>query len=93
MIRYPRVESAITTSAGDIDKTPPGPPRVRHRRLPAFPCSREASGPRPGADRSQISAPHRELLDQVLDKWSLQVLDSLCEQPSRSTSCAGRSPS
>jgi DNA-binding HxlR family transcriptional regulator len=23
-------------------------------------------------------APHRELLDQVLDKWSLQVLDELC---------------
>ncbi|OZC58495.1 MarR family transcriptional regulator [Rhodococcus sp. 15-725-2-2b] len=30
-----------------------------------------------------ISAPHRELLDQVLDKWSLAVLDVLCEQPSR----------
>ncbi|WP_345556239.1 helix-turn-helix domain-containing protein [Streptomonospora halophila] len=30
-----------------------------------------------------MRAPHRELLDQVLDKWSLQVLDSLCEQPSR----------
>ncbi|MEY1673072.1 MULTISPECIES: winged helix-turn-helix transcriptional regulator [Gordonia] len=30
-----------------------------------------------------ISAPHRELLDQVLDKWSLAVLNELCEQPSR----------
>ena len=26
----------------------------------------------------QVDAPHRELLDQVLDKWSLQVLDELC---------------
>ena len=34
-------------------------------------------------DRLQITAPHRELLDQLLDKWSLQVLDVLCEQPSR----------
>ncbi|MGW5877329.1 winged helix-turn-helix transcriptional regulator [Nocardiopsis terrae] len=31
----------------------------------------------------QISAEHRELLDQILDKWSLHVLDRLCEQPSR----------
>jgi DNA-binding HxlR family transcriptional regulator len=30
-----------------------------------------------------ISAPHRELLDQVLDKWSLSVLNLLCEQPRR----------
>ncbi|MFY0409486.1 winged helix-turn-helix transcriptional regulator [Solicola sp. PLA-1-18] len=30
-----------------------------------------------------ISAPHRELLDQVLDKWSLSVLDQLCERPCR----------
>lgn len=30
-----------------------------------------------------ITAPHRELLDQVLDKWSLQVLNELCERPSR----------
>ncbi|MDI9896313.1 helix-turn-helix domain-containing protein [Rhodococcus sp. IEGM 1381] len=30
-----------------------------------------------------ISAPHRELLDQVLDKWSLQVLNELCEHPCR----------
>ena len=34
-------------------------------------------------DELTISAPHRELLDQVLDKWSLAVLDVLCEQPSR----------
>ncbi|MBI9113548.1 winged helix-turn-helix transcriptional regulator [Sanguibacter suaedae] len=30
-----------------------------------------------------VGAPHRELLDQVLDKWSLQVLEELCERPSR----------
>ena len=45
------------------------------------------------SDRPQITAPHRELLDQVLDKWSLQVLDELCEQPCASTSYAERSPS
>ncbi|MFF3005457.1 winged helix-turn-helix transcriptional regulator [Kitasatospora sp. NPDC057940] len=31
----------------------------------------------------RIDAPHRELLDQVLDKWSLAVLDRLCEHPCR----------
>jgi DNA-binding HxlR family transcriptional regulator len=35
------------------------------------------------SDGPQITAPHRELLDQVLDKWSLQVLDQLCGRPSR----------
>jgi DNA-binding HxlR family transcriptional regulator len=30
-----------------------------------------------------VDAPHRELLDQVLDKWSLQVLDVLCGRPMR----------
>lgn len=25
-----------------------------------------------------VGAPHRELLDQLLDKWSLQVLEALC---------------
>lgn len=30
-----------------------------------------------------ISAAHRELLDQVLDKWSLQILNELCESPRR----------
>ena len=30
-----------------------------------------------------VSANHRELLDQVLDKWSLLVLNELCERPSR----------
>jgi DNA-binding HxlR family transcriptional regulator len=34
-------------------------------------------------DRFELSAPHRELLDQVLDKWSLQVLAELCERPCR----------
>lgn len=32
---------------------------------------------------SQIAGKHRELLDQVLDKWSLLVLDKLCESPRR----------
>lgn len=38
-----------------------------------------------GSDNSQpqLTEQHRELLDQVLDKWSLQVLDALCERPSR----------
>lgn len=31
----------------------------------------------------EITAPHRELLDQVLDKWSLLVLNELCERPAR----------
>ncbi|MFD8564962.1 winged helix-turn-helix transcriptional regulator [Streptosporangium canum] len=31
----------------------------------------------------RIDAPHRELLDQVLDKWSLGVLNELCERPCR----------
>ncbi|MEK8226437.1 helix-turn-helix domain-containing protein [Oerskovia sp. M15] len=35
------------------------------------------------SDQSQVTAQHRELLDQVLDKWSLQVLDTLCERPRR----------
>lgn len=36
-----------------------------------------------GADEMTVSAPHRELLDQVLDKWSLHVLNELCERPCR----------
>jgi DNA-binding HxlR family transcriptional regulator len=32
----------------------------------------------PGSELLLVDAPHRELLDQVLDKWSLQVLDELC---------------
>ncbi|OSM43944.1 winged helix-turn-helix transcriptional regulator [Nesterenkonia sp. PF2B19] len=35
------------------------------------------------AVHSQITGEHRELLDQVLDKWSLLVLDKLCESPRR----------
>ncbi|MEV8268613.1 helix-turn-helix domain-containing protein [Microbacterium sp. NPDC076911] len=35
------------------------------------------------ADAFEISAPHRALLDQVLDKWSLEVLNELCERPAR----------
>ncbi|MCS5721463.1 helix-turn-helix transcriptional regulator [Herbiconiux sp. CPCC 203407] len=30
-------------------------------------------------DRPLITGEHRELLDQLLDKWSLHVLDQLCE--------------
>lgn len=37
----------------------------------------------PRSEVLEITAPHRELLDQVLDKWSLQVLEELCERPSR----------
>ncbi|GAB3206993.1 winged helix-turn-helix transcriptional regulator [Marinactinospora thermotolerans] len=37
----------------------------------------------PAPDRPQITATHRELLDQVLDKWSLHVLDELCERSLR----------
>ncbi|MDJ0337311.1 helix-turn-helix domain-containing protein [Cryobacterium sp. PH31-O1] len=37
----------------------------------------------PDAALLQVDAPHRELLDQVLDKWSLQVLDVLCGHPRR----------
>ncbi|MET7875324.1 winged helix-turn-helix transcriptional regulator [Micromonospora profundi] len=42
---------------------------------------RDTTTPRAGELR--IDAPHRELLDQVLDKWSLSVLNELCERPSR----------
>jgi DNA-binding HxlR family transcriptional regulator len=41
----------------------------------------ETSPHRP--DELTISAPHRELLDQVLDKWSLSVMNELCERPCR----------
>ncbi|KZF12123.1 MAG: helix-turn-helix domain-containing protein [Rhodococcus sp. (in: high G+C Gram-positive bacteria)] len=34
-------------------------------------------------DELIVSTPHRELLDQILDKWSLAVLNELCEQPCR----------
>ncbi|MBO0594899.1 helix-turn-helix transcriptional regulator [Nesterenkonia sp. E16_7] len=34
-------------------------------------------------DPFEISAPHRALLDQVLDKWSLEILNELCERPAR----------
>ena len=35
------------------------------------------------AEELTISLPHRELLDQVLDKWSLEVLNQLCVRPCR----------
>jgi DNA-binding HxlR family transcriptional regulator len=41
----------------------------------------ETAPPRP--DSPQLTEQHRELLDQVLDKWSLQVLDALCGRPLR----------
>ncbi|MFE0476002.1 winged helix-turn-helix transcriptional regulator [Streptomyces sp. NPDC058947] len=34
-------------------------------------------------DELRIEHPHREFLDQVLDKWSLSVLNELCERPCR----------
>jgi DNA-binding HxlR family transcriptional regulator len=37
----------------------------------------------PRSDSPQLTEQHRELLDQMLDKWSLQVLDALCERPLR----------
>ncbi|MFW6694490.1 winged helix-turn-helix transcriptional regulator [Streptomyces sp. MAR4 CNX-425] len=41
----------------------------------------ETSQPTP--EPPQLTEEHRELLDQVLDKWSLHVLDKLCERPRR----------
>lgn len=38
------------------------------------------TGPHTAID---ITPPHRELLVQVLDKWSLSVLNELCEKPCR----------
>lgn len=32
------------------------------------------------SDGTHLTEQHRELLDQVLDKWSLQILAALCEQ-------------
>lgn len=37
----------------------------------------------PDTDALTITAPHRALLDQVLDRWSLAVLNELCERPCR----------
>jgi DNA-binding HxlR family transcriptional regulator len=37
----------------------------------------------PRSDSPQLTEQHRELLDQLLDKWSLQVLDALCERSLR----------
>ncbi|MFE3907356.1 winged helix-turn-helix transcriptional regulator [Streptomyces sp. NPDC059153] len=34
-------------------------------------------------DELRIDPPQRELLDQILDKWSLSVLNELCERPCR----------
>ena len=31
----------------------------------------------------QITALHRQVLEQVLDKWSLQVMEELCQAPCR----------
>lgn len=35
------------------------------------------------ARRLEISAAHREVLGQVLDKWSVLVLEELCDKPCR----------
>ncbi len=35
------------------------------------------------AERLDITAAHREVLGQVLDKWSVLVLEELCERPRR----------
>jgi DNA-binding HxlR family transcriptional regulator len=40
------------------------------------------------SESHQLAAGHRELLDQILDKWSLQVLEHLCNRPSRFNDCA-----
>ncbi|MFI9405466.1 winged helix-turn-helix transcriptional regulator [Nocardia sp. NPDC052316] len=37
----------------------------------------------PHSDSQQLTDQHRELLDQMLDKWSLHVLDALCGSPLR----------
>ncbi|WP_022928120.1 winged helix-turn-helix transcriptional regulator [Patulibacter americanus] len=37
----------------------------------------------PHVDPSVIAPAHRELLAQVLDRWSLQVLDELCDRTLR----------
>ncbi|MFC6018062.1 winged helix-turn-helix transcriptional regulator [Plantactinospora solaniradicis] len=37
----------------------------------------------PPVGELRIDMPHRELLDQVLDKWSLSVLNELCDHPCR----------
>ncbi|MFC9997227.1 winged helix-turn-helix transcriptional regulator [Nocardia sp. NPDC127526] len=37
----------------------------------------------PQSDTPQFTDKHRELLDQVLDKWSLNILDALCGNPLR----------
>ncbi|MFJ4657122.1 winged helix-turn-helix transcriptional regulator [Nocardia sp. NPDC088792] len=37
----------------------------------------------PTTGTPQLADEHRELLDQVLDKWSLQILEALCESPLR----------
>lgn len=42
----------------------------------------ETDGGREGREL-RIEMAHRELLDQVLDKWSLSVLNELCERPCR----------
>ncbi|WP_433296243.1 winged helix-turn-helix transcriptional regulator [Pseudonocardia sp. CA-142604] len=41
----------------------------------------ETAPPRP--DGPHLTEDHRDLLDQVLDKWSIHALDALCERPLR----------
>ncbi|MGC2938865.1 MULTISPECIES: winged helix-turn-helix transcriptional regulator [unclassified Brevibacterium] len=44
------------------------------------------------AVHSQITGEHRELIDQILDKWSLLVLDKLCKSPRRFNELRRASP-
>ncbi|WP_324011923.1 helix-turn-helix domain-containing protein [Microbacterium sp. JZ37] len=37
----------------------------------------------PDTDPLRLAEEHRDLLDQLLDKWSLRILDTLCERPRR----------
>lgn len=43
----------------------------------------ETASPKSGSDGVELDQHQRELLGQVLDKWSLQVLTHLCERPHR----------
>ncbi|GAB83712.1 helix-turn-helix domain-containing protein [Gordonia rubripertincta] len=50
---------------------------------PASPSTAPTSTPSRADHELSIDAASRELLGQVLDKWSLSVLNELCEAPSR----------
>lgn len=50
---------------------------------PLPPAPTTAPDAHPTGDRLEVADVHRELLAQVLDTWSIQVLAELCERPSR----------